>query len=433
MLRLDAEDAAALLLVHAAEEAGLRPVPVSGPGASGDAATRLAADARARVEADPRLARVHGRRAWLTGARPGPWLVLVALLAGVATSSLSAGGRLNVLTPPLLGLVLWHVLTYLLLALRPVLGRRAVPSALRGLLARAAERAARLGLGQGEDAARLPGAFARDFARSAPKLVGARLAATLHGAAAAFALGAIAGLYLEGLGVAYRAYWESTFLAPGTVTTLVGVLLAPASALTGIPLPDEAAVAAMAETPVPAAPWIHLWAATLAAVAVVPRALLAGVALLGTRRARTVVLDPATPWVQRALAAVEGHALRVRLQPLGYRPGAGALEQLQDRLRERLGGRIDLARNDPLPWDAEAGDVETGDAERLVLLLNPAQTPEEDVHGPLLTALARRLPVTVALDAGAYRTSPERRASRIAGWERLLAAVGTDALPLEPA
>jgi hypothetical protein len=63
--------------------------------------------------------------------------------------------------------------------------------------------------------------------------------------------------------------------------------------------------------------------------------------------------------------------------------------------------------------------------------VNPAQTPEEDVHGPLLDALEQQCPVTVALDAAAYDTSEDRRSSRIGTWRRMLDARGSGHLVLE--
>ena len=64
----------------------------------------------------------------------------------------------------------------------------------------------------------------------------------LHLAAAATALGVIAGLHTRGLAFEYRASWESTFLGAEQVDALLSVTLAPGSWLTGIPVPDVAAI-----------------------------------------------------------------------------------------------------------------------------------------------------------------------------------------------
>ena len=64
----------------------------------------------------------------------------------------------------------------------------------------------------------------------------------LHAAAAALALGLIAGLYLRGLVFDYRVGWQSTFLTPEAAHAVVTTLLAPAARLSGIALPDVAGV-----------------------------------------------------------------------------------------------------------------------------------------------------------------------------------------------
>ena len=67
-----------------------------------------------------------------------------------------------------------------------------------------------------------------------------------HFGSAVVALGLIAGFYLRGIALEYRAGWESTFLGPAQVRSLLGLIYGPASALTGIALPaDDAAVAAL--------------------------------------------------------------------------------------------------------------------------------------------------------------------------------------------
>ena len=54
----------------------------------------------------------------------------------------------------------------------------------------------------------------------------ARMALVLHFSAAALALGLMAGLYLRGLVLDYRAGWQSTFLQAPAVQALLDTLLA---------------------------------------------------------------------------------------------------------------------------------------------------------------------------------------------------------------
>ena len=59
-------------------------------------------------------------------------------------------------------------------------------------------------------------------------------------------------------------------------------------------------------------------------------------------------------------------------------------------------------------------------------MVSAAQTPEEEVHGPLLDAFVARHR-TLLVDLDAYAASAERRESRRAAWARLAAAHGVEA------
>ena len=89
----------------------------------------------------------------------------------------------------------------------------------------------------------------------------------LHLAAVAVAAGALAAMYLRGLGLEYRAGWDSTFLDAQAVHRWLNLLLGPASALSGIALPEPAQLEALRFSTGPgenAARWIHLYALTTA-------------------------------------------------------------------------------------------------------------------------------------------------------------------------
>jgi hypothetical protein len=186
------------------------------------------------------------------------WAVLALVLGfgvGLAVDQLGPPQRVNLLAPAVWAVVAWNLVVYAALLL-PVPG-------LRQALARWGHR------GDSD--------LATVWARHAAPLTLERLALLLHAASAALALGLIGGLYLRGLVLDYRAGWQSTFLDAGAVQTLLGTLLAPASALTGIVLPDVAPLRVGPDgvASATAAPWIHLYASTLALFVVLPRGLLA--------------------------------------------------------------------------------------------------------------------------------------------------------------
>ena len=72
----------------------------------------------------------------------------------------------------------------------------------------------------------------------------ARAARVLHLAAALFAIGALAGLYVRGLVFEYRVGWESTFLDAPAVRD-PSLFLSPAAQLIGVPFPSVDQIAAL--------------------------------------------------------------------------------------------------------------------------------------------------------------------------------------------
>ena len=222
-----------------AAEAAQSPLPAAVERALADRASRLA---------QPLLGRHPVLGDLLLRARPPAWpgviLLAAAFAAGSGLAALDGSRRINILAPPFLGLLLWNLLVYLSLAIgaarRIVAGARAAGpvarSVARGvarrlgpLLARTAQVDTVLG-----EAVR---GFAADWAENAAPLLGRHLRRWLHLGAAAVAAGLIAGLYLRGIVLRYEAGWESTFLEPPQVRTLIELLFGRLASWAGIALP----------------------------------------------------------------------------------------------------------------------------------------------------------------------------------------------------
>lgn len=236
----------------------------------GDGATPERFVAARAAAAMPRLlARDPAAAQWLQARWWHPVWLLVALLlglaAGLAVDQLGPPQRVNLLAPALWAVVAWNLLVYAAVWL---------PAPRLGFVARAL--AARAGS--------LPSRpqLHADWLRAATPLLARRAALLMHVAAAGLALGLIAGLYLRGLVMDYRAGWQSTFLDAATVQALLSFALAPASAFTGVAVPAVAPLQLVpgAAATASAAPWIHLFAATLVLAVVLPRLLLATLAAL---------------------------------------------------------------------------------------------------------------------------------------------------------
>jgi hypothetical protein len=413
--------------------------------AGGDATPSHFIDERARHALQRLGPRDPAGERWLAwqGWRPA-WLLWAALFGaavGVAADSLGGSQHINLLAPPVWAVLAWNVLVYLGLALQAARGRGGEPAVvgLRTWLAR------RLARGRPADAAR-PGVAAVMRAGAAwaglraPVVLG-RVAAVLHVAAVGLALGMLAGLYLRGLVLDIRVGWQSTFLGASSVHALLSGGLAPASALTGIPVPPVDAIAALRLAPgVPAgasaAPWLHLYAATLALGVIVPRGLLAAWALLKAQRGARRVELPLDGYFQRLLRQQNGGDALVQVLPHAFAAGAQAALGLRSLLATAFGPTVQLRLADATAFGDEdvAAGAEPGAALR-VALFDLGATPEADSQGRFVQALRQAAPgvphlmvVDEAAFARRFGALADRMAERRAAWQRLADDLGCTVL-----
>lgn len=365
---------------------------------------------------EPALAQALRWRAWQP-AWPGLVLVL-AMLAGMASESALGGGFVNLLSLPLLALLAWNLAVYLALAWRWRRPDQGADRPWRQALARTLTRGWRR-LGETGPLAD----FAGHWARASGPLTAARLTGLLHLGAAALAIGLVAGWYLRALVFDYRAAWASTLLDPAAVQALLATLFAPARALLGGAAPDLATVAALRVVPggqatASAAPWLHLMAATLGLLVIVPRLALAALAGWRARRlAHAFMPWPAVAGRRRPAAAKAPTS--VLLLPHGQAPAGAAGAALTTLVAAAWGEAARLSIAAPVAYGDEEGaglraDLPPGP---VLLLLDLAATPEAEVHGRLLKALRR--PALLLLDeAGFVRRfgRGERLDQRCAAW-----------------
>jgi hypothetical protein len=383
-----------------------------------------------------------------------PWvgtiLVLAAFLGGFAIDRIGAPQRVNVLAFPLLGILAWNLLVYAAILLQgawgAVRGRGPVLGPIAATVARIAG-----GVPGTSAAARDAGvggvlaAFAQDWARAAARLHAARVASVLHRAAFAFALGAIAALYVRGLVLEYRAGWESTFLGAEAVQHILGVALGPAAALTGIELPDAARLDAMrfgaGGTGESAAPWIHLYAVTLALVVLAPRAALAfGTGWSARRLARSLPLSLGDVYFQRLMRQITGEAARVRIVPYAYQLAPQATLGLEAALQRVFGTRAEISIAPGVAWGGEDtmpdGLLPKEPLALAVALFNFSATPEPENHGAFLRALRGvtdgGAPLVALVDESGFRArfpaESVRLAKRREGWRAAADAAGVVAV-----
>ncbi len=370
----------------------------------------------------------------------GGWAGALAL--GFAMTQLGNERELNLLALPLVGLLLWNAVVMTASLILECLPARDPSGPPRG--AGWAEWLARRGArdaGQNEDAAvtKIRAAFDDLAGGWGLRLLQRRARAWLHLAAAVVALGSMAALFARGWSREYRVVWESTLLDSNGAARFFKTLFAPASALTGTPVPlDEVPAmrrgAGLETRPADALPWLKLYAGTLLLGVAVPRL---GLALLALARARQDL--------RRAVAAQgwPGYALRLLRRVEGgdrpvlvLAPGAVLDERVRRRWEDWLGmvfgGRsaFDMrvvAEGEQDEWTA-SWEPQDG---RVVVVFFLASTPEEEVQRDFLKKLRQRLDaghfeaeVVVLLDAWGLRArwTEEKRAGREQLWRETVAS-----------
>ena len=371
-------------------------------------------------------------------------IVVVAFALGVAADAVGSGQRINLLAPPLWGVLLWNVVVYALLILWPLLRALRRKSQHPGPLVRATEallRSRRL-LPRASWGGSAPALreFARLWLERSTSLAALRAEAVLHAGAAALALGLVAGMYARGLVLDYRAVWESTFLGADAAHAIVTTVFGPVARLAGIALPDETAFAAMRATHdstvtgAPAAPWLHLIALTLAGVVVLPRAALAlGCAAIVMWKTSRFALPLDRPYFQRLLRERKGGPARVSVHPYGTAPTPQATLGLQTVLAGALGPRVALEFAATVGFGREDDAAPVVDAEctHAVALFDLGATPELESQGRFVRALAAAAsatPLAVVVDTSAFdrrfASVGERVAERRDAWRAWGTAIG---------
>ena len=396
-------------------------------------------------------------------------LLAVAFASGIGLSALDGSRRINILAFPFIGLIAWNLFTYIVLAIGWVRARikgPATPPAASSWVGRLFKRriepllrkTRRVHVVLAEAIAR----YAADCAKAGGDFIAQHARRWLHLAAATVALGLIVGLYLRGTVLRYEAGWESTFLGPSQVQSILGVLFGGVAGWSGVQLPATAAeVEALRWTAAggggDAAPWIHLIALNLALYVVLPRLVLAGLSTLALWR-----LDRSAPLpddlrgyatdVLRGSGIVRSTGV-ASVTPYAYEPSGAALKGLECWLQGASLGITRIERRTSLRYGEEdmAGPAFAIAAHRVadlhVVLLSLAATPEAENHGVVIAAARdaahRARPpaaVRIVVDESPY-------SSRLAGdaslaprleerrrlWRSFVAGYGLEAdlLPLE--
>jgi hypothetical protein len=219
---------------------------------------------------------------------PLRWLLigvpLAALLLGAVTDRVANPHRVDLLSLPLLALVIWNLLIYIVLFVTWLrgLGETPVQSApageKTGVFADFRRWAAGWRMRRGGPAVRATTQFLELWHGLTAELHAGRVKRVLHLAAAAWAAGIALSLLARGLVVQYQAGWESTFLDARQVHFILEVLIWPVALLFPVAPFTVEEVAGLRDFVLrgeAGARWVYLYAGLLALFVMLPRLLLA--------------------------------------------------------------------------------------------------------------------------------------------------------------
>jgi hypothetical protein len=358
------------------------------------------------AERTPAFAAFRQRGAGWSGLTIG--LALAALLIGAGVDRIGDPHRVDLLSAPLLAIIAWNLLVYVILLAWLFVPGHKTGWASEGMMRRLSAGAAALPRKMPSVLSAALTDFMAEWARLSGKLTHARLARTMHLAAAMFALGAVLSLLARGLLTQYRAGWESTFLDAAQVHQILSVLFAPAVWLFGLQGFTVADIDALRFTQAPSAAggkqWVLLYAATIALLVILPRLVLAAV---GHWRARSIAadfpLDLEQPYFRKLSGKIGGVPGVLRVLPYSFTldeardKGLAAVATMLLGEQARLMLRPSSAYGDE-PQDA-LGDTRLDDPaiSMTAVLFNLAATPEKENHGAFLEHLVRASPRGVAV------------------------------------
>ena len=448
---MNEHDARAVLLVRAIESAdahgeiltasqrsqatdaarAILPAPGTGRDAR-DASQRLLRLRAERLlqEAIGRHSRLRALLAPSTMAVPLAWFVpLAAFALGFFTDRLTGGERINLLSAPLFGVVLWNWLMLALWgagALASAAGRRAWPSVLPSLVGWLSWRGSPRRAGSPVIAA-TTAEFRVLWARASLPLACARASATLHLSAAMLALGMVVGLAYRAWDVEYQVGWAGTWCStPRCAHGFLSLLFLPvggfaqALGVEVFSLDELARIHRWAAwDPADGARWLRLVSLLLALGVIAPRIVLYG--LMKWRALRLaarfpLALDDAA--FRSILIQAGEQAGRIRVWPFSLSLEAPQREQLAAALAALTGPAVSLEwmpvtaygqtpqpASSGSPQPASSGSPPGGAPVTTLALFSLAATPEPEVHGEFVERLGKIAAgeLRILVDRAAYR------------------------------
>lgn len=329
-------------------------------------------------------------------------LPLLAFIMGFTLDRIADPHQINLLSQPLLAILIWNLLVYgLCLALpvsRKIMDKRKKMPNARPLWAKLWMFFNPIMMKGRKNERRVIQQFTSEWLHLSQPLILARIACCLHLCAAALALGLLCSLWITGLSTQYRVGWESTLLNAAQVKIVLDILSWPAHTLLGTNYWTLQEIQALQSWPeainVQGLKWLQIYSALLLSFIVLPRIVLATWSLIVEQyRSKRLKLPLSDPYFRSLIKDFNSDAIALFIQPYSFELTEERIRQLNEFVNERFGkaahchfltmqtyaDKLNKHELDTATGN-DTADADTG-VTSYVFLVNLAATPEHEAHG----------------------------------------------------
>uniref|UniRef100_UPI0025F25AE3 DUF2868 domain-containing protein n=1 Tax=uncultured Parasutterella sp. TaxID=1263098 RepID=UPI0025F25AE3 len=368
----------------------------------------------------------------------GSVLAVLAFVGGILTNEFSVtDNRINLLSPPLLGVIAWNLIIYCWIATALVFNRGKSPVGyIRRTFASAVLKLQTRG-SHGQEA--LVSFYGKWTEAELPLLRG-RIAEILHFSAALFGLGLIASIGIHGWGTEYTVGWESTWLSdkPAAVLTFINLFygMIPVNAdlfnqLTPQVIESMKFGAGHGQN---AAPWLAQLFYIIFLIVVVPRILLG---LYAYAKARYIEnhfpIDLDSVYYSNILRQWRGQTMLIQIIPFSYPLTDKVKDGIQKFASELHPENSRCIFSEAQHENTKLPEIPAGEQTEVIAVFAMTSTPETEVQGRFIAelkqkALDSKALLRVVIDTSGFlarfANTPQRIAERKKNWSNFLAPYG---------
>lgn len=359
---------------------------------------------------------------------------LLAFVAGLLTNELSVtDGKINLLSPPLLGVIAWNIIVYCWIAAAFFLNKGKMPF---GPIRKALSKLLMFIQSKGSRGHKDLLSFYDVWSEKEAKLLKLRVSEILHYSAMLFGLGLIASIAIHGWGTAYTVGWESTWLSdkPSAVLTFINLFYGL------IPLNQELfneltpqAISAMRfgeGSGANAAPWLLQLFYNISLVVVLPRFVLGSIAAFRANHLQNnFPLDQENVYYCNILRQWKGKTMLIHIIPFSYPLSEKLKDGVKTLVSEIHPETSRCVFSEAAHEDSVLPDFGMGEQTEVIALFAMTSTPEVEVQGNFIKELKAKAQKSEALlrvliDTSGFEArfakTPQRISERQKNWSDFL-------------